>query len=311
MTGGALPKIAVLLCTRDGAAFLPQQLASIAWQKAVDWQLFASDDASGDGTADLLRAFQAVHGAHRVCLMQGPGQGYAANFIAVLRAAAGRADYYAFCDQDDVWDPDKLQRALEVLRSVPEEQPGLYCGRSRLIDAQGVACGQSMYFGSPPSFRNALVQSLAGANTMVVNAAALRLLAATPDDQPVVSHDWWAYLLVSGAGGRVHYDQRPAISYRQHGANVIGAALGWAQRWRRFGQMLGGSYRRWNDINLPALQAMRAWLTPETQALLDGYAGLRRRGMFGRLSGFARLRLYRQTRAGDLGLWCALLLGRL
>ncbi|WP_052317916.1 glycosyltransferase family 2 protein [Frateuria aurantia] len=311
MTETRASSVAILLCTWNGAAFLPAQLASIAAQTWGNWRLLASDDGSTDGTLAQLEAFRAEHGAEKVQLLRGPGKGYAANFMSVLRAAAGQAEYFAFCDQDDVWDADKLQRAIEVLQRWPEKKPALYCGRSRLIDMEGRACGLSMYFGRPPSFRNALVQSLAGANTMVVNAAAMRLLAATPDDQPVVSHDWWAYLLVTGAGGHVYYDQQPSISYRQHGSNVIGAALGWRQRWRRFGQMLGGSYRRWNDINLPALTAMESWLSAESAASLRAYRQLRESGLFGRLVGFYRMHLYRQTRAGDLGFWCAVLLGRL
>ncbi|WP_460593015.1 glycosyltransferase family 2 protein [Frateuria aurantia] len=300
-----------MLCTYNGAAYLSEQLASIARQTWADWRLYVSDDGSSDATWSLLEDFQRRWGAERVQLMTGPGQGYAANFMSVLRAAVGGGDYYAFCDQDDVWDPDKLQRAIEVLAQRRIDQPALYCGRSRLIDLDGRTCGHSMYFGRPPSFRNALVQSLAGANTMVINASAWQLLAATPVGQPVVSHDWWTYLLVSGAGGYVHYDQQPSIGYRQHGSNVIGAALGWRQRWRRFAKMLGGSYRRWNDINLAGLQVMNPWLADTHRELVEAYQHLRRLRWMGRQCRFHQLRLYRQTWVGDLGLWCACWLGRL
>ena len=81
----------------------------------------------------------------------------------------------------------------------------------------------SPLFRRPPSFRNALVQSLAGGNTMVLNRPARDLVALASRRARFVSHDWWAYLLVTGAGGAVHYSAKPLVRYRQHAHNLVGA----------------------------------------------------------------------------------------
>ena len=81
-------------------------------------------------------------------------------------------DYFAFCDQDDLWDEDKLAEALDWLEKQPADTPALYCTRTRTVDERGSEIGLSPLFRRRPSFRNAIVQSIAGANTMVMNKAA-------------------------------------------------------------------------------------------------------------------------------------------
>jgi hypothetical protein len=103
-------------------------------------------------------------------------------------------DYYAFIDQDVVWRPDKLRRALNWLTFVPDGTPGLYCGRTELMSADGQPYGLSPLFTRPSAFENALLQSLGGGNTMVFNAAAKKLLERV-GRLDVVLHDWWLYQL--------------------------------------------------------------------------------------------------------------------
>ena len=73
-----------------------------------------------------------------------------------------QARAYAYADQDDVWDPDKLERARRWLDTVDPAVAALYCSRTRLIDAAGRDAGLSPLFSRPPSFANALAQNIAG-----------------------------------------------------------------------------------------------------------------------------------------------------
>lgn len=306
MTGPRGPaRVAILLGTLQGAPFLSQQLDSFLAQTWDTWQLWVSDDGSTDGTRALLAQYRDRLGEGRLQLVEGPARGVAANFLSLICRDEVVADYYAYADQDDVWNADKLQRAAAWLATVPEGIPALYCSRTRLVDAQGRDLGLSTRFRRPPCFANALVQNIAGGNTMVFNQAARRLLRTGGAAVPVVAHDWWTYLLVAGAGGRVHYDAAPTLRYRQHEANLMGANTSWRARLQRVALLRDGVFRRWNDDNIAALRTVYGLLAPENQRVLERFARAREGGLIARLAGLCASGVYRQTVLGNLGLLAA------
>ncbi|MDF3863367.1 glycosyltransferase family 2 protein [Pseudomonas denitrificans (nom. rej.)] len=304
-------KVAILLSTYNGAAYLREQLESLIAQTCQDWVIHASDDGSSDATLDILHDYQRHLGNDRLQIHAGPRQGFAANFLSLIGRASEQADYFAFCDQDDLWQPDKLDRGLAWAHSHPSSLPLLYCSRTRLIDATGQAIGFSPLFRRAPSFANALVQSIAGGNTMLFNAATAQLLSLTPAHVPIISHDWWAYILVTGCGGRVNYDEYPAINYRQHGNNLIGSNSGIRDRFVRLQRMLKGTFRYWNDVNLEAVSHFREHLTHENQQILELFGSARRAPLYRKLSLISQSGVYRQTLPGNLGLVAASLIQRL
>ena len=121
----------------------------------------------------------------------------------------------------------------------------------------------------------------------------------------MVAHDWWAYQLVSGAGGTVIYDPAPMVGYRQHGRNLIGGNQGMRARGTRLRQLFAGRLAEWTDVNLAALEAAAPLLTPEARAKVALMRRMREPGLFARFALLRRLALYRQTRAGTLSLWLA------
>jgi len=300
------PRVAVLLCTFNGDDFLDAQLQSIERQVGPAWELFVSDDGSRDNTLDCVSAFRRRAGEGRVQITSGPGRGYVANFLSLLHSPTN-ADYLAFADQDDVWDADKLQRAVSVLSRLPQERPALYCSRTRLIDEQGRPAGLSARFTRPPGFANALVQNIAGGNTMVFNRAARELLVAF-GDVDVVSHDWWVYLVISACGGEVIYDSQPSVGYRQHRSNQIGSSLRLADRWGRFRLGLLGRKREWNDRNVAALNRQANLLTDDSRRILSEFCRARKALLPGRLSGMRRAGVYAQSVPGNIGLFVATIL---
>jgi glycosyltransferase involved in cell wall biosynthesis len=299
---GVMSTVGILLCTFNGARFLPTQLETYDRQTHSDWRVFASDDGSTDGTRDLLLQFRDRLGSARVDVRDGPRQGFVANFLGLACDGNINCDYYAYSDQDDIWEPDKLARAIAWLRTVPARTPAVYCSRTRLIDEQGRQCGLSPLFRRKTGFRNAMVQSIAGGNTMVFNQAARELLVLCGPDTRVPSHDWWTYLLTSAAGGQVFYDPVPSVRYRVHPTNVVGSNVGWSSRIERLRMLIGGRFRRWSELNIAALERFRPRMTPENRALFDLFRESRQRGFLGRQAGFLRAGFYRQTLLGNIGL---------
>lgn len=302
------PLVAVLLCTFNGASFLQEQLRSLAEQQHRNWRLHASDDGSNDATLAILQNFAVEHPG-QVTIKSGPRRGSSENFLSLATDASINADFYAFSDQDDIWMSDHLSRAIGVLRQISANVPAFHCGRTKLITDDGAPIGLSLLFSRKPSFRNAIMQSIAGGNTMVFNRAARQLLIAARGAEPV-AHDWWLYQLVTGAGGHVHYDADPTVCYRQHDTNQLGSNIGWRQRARRLRMLLSGRFSRWTTQNLRALQAAGALLTPDSREVLQHVAGMQHGSLAARIKSYGHSGIYRQTLAGSVALALAVILRR-
>lgn len=232
-------KVTLLLSTYNGGQFLLAQLNSLYNQTHQDIKILVRDDGSKDNTLELLKAehdkgkLELLHAEHNL--------GATNSFFVLLQtAAATDTDYIAFCDQDDIWETDKIERAVSLLNAI--ENPALYCSCLSVVD-EGL--GFLNYSSAPRKigFGNALVENIAVGCTMVLNRAAINLLCSRRLPNEVYIHDWWCYLVIS-AFGNIVFDTEARIKYRQHGNNVIGIASNWCAVWRRkFARLL--SDRLW------------------------------------------------------------------
>jgi glycosyltransferase involved in cell wall biosynthesis len=311
LAGALPPKVAVLMCTMQGQRFLAEQLNSIATQTHPTWEIWASDDGSDDHTHSILEHYQEHWGDERLSIHVGPAEGSTANFLSLTCRADIDTEFFAYADQDDIWESDKLERAVAWLQTVPRHIPALYGSRTQLVDERNQYIGYSPLFRRSPSFENALVQNVAGGNTMVFNRAARDLLRRAGDQVQVVAHDWWAYMVITGCGGRVHYDPYPTVRYRQHGDNQVGANISWGARLVRLRLLLKGRFRKWTDENIRALQTIRPLLTDESRSILDEFERSRNGRVLKRLGGLWESGVYRQTLLGNLGLIAASLLKKI
>jgi glycosyltransferase involved in cell wall biosynthesis len=307
----ALPRVAILLCTYHGQHYLADQFDSFAAQTYPNWEIWASDDGSQDDTHTILESYRRKWGEGRLSIHIGPALGFAANFQSLTCKASIQADCYAYSDQDDVWEKDKLQRAVQWLNAAPKDVPALYCSRTRLVDANNQDLGFSPLFCKPPSFANALMQNIGGGNTMVFNNAARKLLCEVGESIDVVSHDWWAYIVIAGCGGRVLYDPYPSVRYRQHNGNLVGTNSTWHDRFIRIRMLWAGRFRDWSDRNITGLKQIHNRLTPESRDTLERFAAARKRSLILRLVGLKRSGVYRQTLLGNIGLIVAAILNRI
>jgi glycosyltransferase involved in cell wall biosynthesis len=305
------PLVTIFLCTFNGQRFLPEQLASLERQTFLRWRVVASDDGSTDRTRSILEAFRDSRAPGTVEIVDGPRRGAPANFLFLACRQTPVSAYYAFCDQDDVWEADKLARAIAVLEQAPPGVPAVYGSRTSLIDEHGRPIGLSPLFPRTPTFRSALVQSIAGGNTMVFNQEARDLLAFCGADVDIPSHDWWLYQATSACDGVVHYDPRPSVRYRQHTCNVIGSNMGLAARLRRLRMLGQGRFRHWSDLNVIALTRLRPRMSAENRQIFDLFRKARQRPLLQRAKMFAQAGVYRQTLLGNLGLAAAVVLKKI
>ncbi|MEB0224707.1 glycosyltransferase family 2 protein [Pseudomonas sp. 5S1] len=298
-------RVAILMCTYNGERFLSEQLASIQQQDYSNWVLYVSDDGSTDSTLEITKAFQARLGLEKVKLLSGPGCGFASNFMSLTCHQDASADFYAWSDQDDIWAADKLKAALTWLNKMPKDIPALYSSRTTLVDEAGNHTGLTSRFSGAFGFSNALVENVAAGNTMVFNHAARELLQSAGQQDNIVAHDWWAYMLVTGAGGRFFYDTTPHIFYRQHPLNSIGAAIGLKAALVRIHKLFQGRLSRWIDQNIANLDAIDYLLTETNREVLQRFKSARARNLPGRVIGIWRSGIYRQTFMGNVGLLVA------
>lgn len=286
------PRVAVLLSTYNGARFLPEQLGSFLAQTEPGWLVLWRDDGSSDATVGIMEAFAADVGPDRCRRVETPGRlGVAGSFYALIKAARPLGMPAAFADQDDVWLPGKLARALSALGVNPG--PALYCSRQTLVDDALTPIGVSAPVHRPPSFAAALTQNIATGCTIVMDPAAVTLVASSiPPAGPL--HDWWSYLLVTGAGGRVIADPEPTMLYRQHAANLIGAPS--SQRHRALAALRRGpsAYMAMLRANVAALKNVPV-LTPEARRMVTTLSGALRGGPVARWRALSLPGLHRQT----------------
>ena len=224
MPGG----VYVVMATYNGSRFVDQQLRSLARQTELPVELVVSDDASTDDTVAIVEDFRRTAPFPVEVRRNARRLGYGENFLGATRLAGG--DLVAFCDQDDVWYPDKLAVAR---RRLDETGADLFVHAADAVSETGARRGRftqgisgdqvyeplqldpwSVFYGFSMVFRRTLL-------TLVDPA---RRGAHTFEHDRPLSHDLWVYFLATSLG-RVAATDTPLAAYRQHGANVTPPVL--------------------------------------------------------------------------------------
>ena len=210
--------VCILMSTYNGEKYLEEQLESLVRQERVEMRILVRDDGSKDTTCDILNKWQEKG---LLTWYTDENKGPAQSFMDLIYKAP-EADYYAFCDQDDVWLPDKLKVAIEKLEALPDiaTVPAMYFSTQMLVDADLNELGVNQ-IDYNFTFGESLLRNPAGGCTTVLNRVLREELAAYHPDF-VSMHDSWAYRVCLAIGGHAVYDPVPHILYRQHGHNVVG-----------------------------------------------------------------------------------------
>lgn len=219
--GREAPSIVVVMSTYNGAEHLVEQLDSVLSQDVGSLSVLVRDDGSTDGTVGILEGYER---AGSIELVRGENLGVVGSFLDLISRAPADADFIALADQDDVWHPDKLSRALEVLAKKDPAVPQLYCAEYMFCDAEMRPQGRSHLNRIGVSFPTMLYENMVSGNTTVINRTLAGLVVAA-GPEGVYCHDWWLALLAT-AVGELTFDDFACLEYRRTGSNVSPTGAG-------------------------------------------------------------------------------------
>ncbi len=225
-----MSRIDILLATYNGARFLPEQLASLSAQSHRDWRLLVRDDGSSDNSLAIVREWARGIAQPVEIIEDGrTGLGASLNFATLLEASD--APYFACCDQDDVWLPEKLSIMLKAVQSAEDsagaDMPILAYSDLRVVDGGLNLIAESFRdFSRRPrlprgrELRQVMMHNAVTGCASLGNAALRAKALPVPPEASM--HDWWLALVAAGLGKLV-WVPHATILYRQHGGNTLGA----------------------------------------------------------------------------------------
>lgn len=226
--------ITVLMSTYNGEKYIKEQIDSILNQQEVDIRLLVRDDGSTDDTLEILNYYKKTY--KNVDWYSGNNLGAGKSFYQLVLDAPD-SEYYAFADQDDVWDYNKMSVALSKINLVPSTTPSLYCSAARPVDAELNPINEREAISVKLTLGIILTQSISPGCSFVFNKILLEKFKKIGIES-IDIHDWAMLRVVSAINGHVFYDKEPHFSYRQHGNNVIGyqgsTIEQWTGRFKRF-----------------------------------------------------------------------------
>lgn len=211
-------KVQILMSTYNGEKYLREQIDSLLAQKYEPIEILIRDDGSKDGTCEIIKEYAKRF--DNIKPFYEENLGVNGSFFTLL--SYSDADYIAFCDQDDIWLPEKIEKAVNRLSNTTK--PTLYCSNKILVDSDGNTIKANDFKRLKPGFKNALVESICTGCTIVMNRKLADDVRSNIPKQAII-HDWWVYLVASYTGN-VIYDKGAYIKYRQHANNVLGQSAG-------------------------------------------------------------------------------------
>lgn len=214
------------MTTYNGEDYVRAQIDSILAQTDDRWHLTVSDDGSADGTPAILDAYAARYPDKITRYRSGRRFGGACGHFLHLMSSCD-APYMLFCDQDDVWQPDKVGKMLAALEAIEEDTPGLVFSDLTPVDddLHPIAASMMAYQDQRPDaldYRALLMQNVVTGGAMGINRALKELAGDLAGEKDILMHDGWLAALAARFG-RIVYIPEALSLYRQHGDNSVGA----------------------------------------------------------------------------------------
>lgn len=211
-------KVLILMSTYNGEKYLSEQLDSLLNQSDVSINILIRDDGSFDKTIEIIQQYSTVYS--NITFYEGDNIGFAKSFWSLLTTADGSYQYYAFCDQDDVWKKHKVRTAIDMITAEKKSGPILYTSNVQCIDKNGIELDIKPFAGRLLGRYEVFQTSILPGCTFVFNNEAKKVLSKY--DGFIYAHDWAVYAIVRTLGTVIYDSQNCPILYRVHENNTIG-----------------------------------------------------------------------------------------
>lgn len=300
-------KVAVLISTFNGEKYINDLLKSVKRQIGVKINLFVIDDSSTDNTLRFIRR----SGIKYTIVSKSGFKDPAKNFFFLIKKVPLNFDYYCFCDQDDVWLKNK---SIDSIKHLNNSNASILGSRTYYTDHKLKVYSESINFKKKLSLENALVQSIAGGNTMIWTKKFQKIIRKLKLTLPA-SHDWMLYQLAMMLNHKFIFLKTPTVLYRQHGKNNIGANTGFINDLKRIYWGLKGRYKSFHELNKDHLfnGIEKLNIKRKNEKLIrDFYKFRSLQNPFVKLYKIIfELKIYRQTFKGNLMLILAIFLNKI
>lgn len=221
-------KVCVLMATYNGEKYVLEMLESIKNQTYSEFVCYIHDDGSTDSTCKIIDEFCKVND-NFIRLKSGSCGGAKSNYLYMLKEIGVQFKYCMFCDQDDVWLPNKIEKSVEAIKKLESDNPAVsalvYCDM-KVVDENLKEIASSFIKYNALSvdeitIDRAVMKGYAAGCTMIINNT-LAKASVVEDTNNIIMHDWWV-MLIASVIGKIEYLDEPLALYRQHGTNTLGA----------------------------------------------------------------------------------------
>ncbi len=225
--------VTILLATYNGEKFVEEQIDSILKQTYTNWELFIHDDGSNDNTVKILENLSKKYQDKIFLIKDDVKFGNPKdNFIHILnKIPLQKFDYFMFCDQDDAWLPEKVEKSVKKITNLEKEHstdiPILVHTDLKVADKDLNIISESLWKSQKldpgkKSINYLLVQNNITGCTMIFNKKLAKM--SLKIGKKAIMHDWWMTLIASSFG-KIDFIPEQLILYRQHGKNDTGAKI--------------------------------------------------------------------------------------
>lgn len=211
-----MKKVLIMMSTYNGEKYLKEQLDSLLKQKNVLINILIRDDGSTDSTLDILKEYRNDKIS---CLLE-KNIGSTNSFFELIKNASLDYDYYAFCDQDDIWLEKKLEKGIYNLTKFSHDKPSLYYSSQILIDSNATILNEHILANNRSIKANFIFNQMAGCSA-IFNKKLLEILKQYIPKN-IKGHDVWCYKVCACFSSNIYVDKNSYILYRQHENNVVG-----------------------------------------------------------------------------------------
>jgi glycosyltransferase involved in cell wall biosynthesis len=276
--------INILLATYNGENYIKRQIESLLSQTYSNWHLWVRDDCSSDVTLAIIKQFADNDDRISIIDNQNLRLGACQNFSRLMEICPKNSSYIMFCDQDDIWLPEKIEKSLKAMQLLEKEynceKNLLVYGTYKMIDENDTILELPIpNYSMTPKLNVLLTQNYVYGCTTMINDVLLKnslSIASTAEN-----HDYWITLTAIANDARFKYIEEPLILYRQHSKNVTGSYKNafFANRIRRlFYNKEINSIKKRLAMFVSFIDRNENKMTTENKKMLNGFISSSKKG---------------------------------